>query len=62
MDLPPRCTTDCVKEEVHVVLYGTPSRLTGHRPKVRVYGEWPDCYLSGTLAQYPAATMLAARH
>jgi hypothetical protein len=34
----------------HVIPNSAPSRLTGHRLKVRVYGERPDCYLPGTPA------------
>lgn len=59
MDLPPRRTTDFVEEEARVtrcstftvrgILYSAPSRLIGHRLKVRVYGDRLDCYLSGAL-------------
>jgi hypothetical protein len=58
-DLPVRRTTDFVEEEAHVtrcgtftvraVLYSAPSRLIGHRLKVRLYSDRLDCYLSGTL-------------
>ncbi|KAK43029.1 integrase, partial [Caballeronia jiangsuensis] len=57
MDLPLRRTTDFVEEEARVtrcstftirgILYSAPSRLIGHRLKVRVYGDRLDCYLSG---------------
>ena len=59
MALPLRRTTDFVEEEARVtrcstfsvrgILYSAPSRLIGHRLKVRVYGERLDCYLSGAL-------------
>ncbi|XUW93215.1 IS21 family transposase (plasmid) [Burkholderia sp. M6-3] len=59
MDLPLRRTTDFVEEEARVtrcgtftvrgILYSAPSRLIGHRLKVRVYGDRLDCYLSGAL-------------
>ena len=59
IDLPPRRTTDFVEEEARVtrcstftvrgILYSAPSRLIGHRLKVRVYGDRLDCYLSGAL-------------
>jgi hypothetical protein len=59
MDLPVRRTTDFVEEEARVtrcstfavrgILYSAPSRLIGHRLKVRVYGSRLDCYLSGAL-------------
>jgi len=58
-DLPPRRTTDFVEEEARVtrcstftvrgILYSAPSRLIGHRLKVRVYNDRLDCYLSGSL-------------
>ncbi len=58
-DLPLRRTTDFVEEEARVtrcstftvrgILYSAPSRLIGHRLKVRVYGDRLDCYLSGAL-------------
>ena len=58
-DLPPRRTTDFVEEEARVtrcgtftvraVLYSAPSRLIGHRLKVRLYSDRLDCYLSGAL-------------
>lgn len=57
--LPPRRTTDFVEEEVLVtrsstftvraILYTAPSRLIGHRLKVRLYSDRLDCYLSGSL-------------
>jgi len=59
IDLPLRRTTDFVEEEARVtrcstftvrgILYSAPSRLIGHRLKVRVYGDRLDCYLSGAL-------------
>ena len=58
-DLPPRRTTDFVEEEARVtrcgtftvraILYSAPSRLIGHRLKVRLYSDRLDCYLSGAL-------------
>lgn len=58
-DLPPRRTTDFAEEEARVtrcstftvrgILYSAPSRLIGHRLKVRVYGDRLDCYLSGAM-------------
>jgi hypothetical protein len=58
-DLPVRRTTDFVEEEAHVtrcgtftvraILYSAPSRLIGHRLKVRLYSDRLDCYLSGAL-------------
>ena len=54
-----RRTTDFVEEETRVtrcstftvrgILYSAPSRLIGHRLKVRVYSDRLDCYLSGAL-------------
>ena len=56
-DLPERRTTDFVEEEARVtrcgtftvraILYSAPSRLTGHRLKVRLYSDRLDCYLGG---------------
>jgi GntR family transcriptional regulator/MocR family aminotransferase len=58
-DLPERRTTDFVEDEALVtrcstftvrgILYSAPSRLIGHRLKVRIYGDRLDCYLSGAL-------------
>jgi len=58
-ELPPRRTTDFVEEEARVtrcstftvrgILYSAPSRLIGHRLKVRLYSDRLDCYLSGAL-------------
>ena len=58
-DLPVRRSTDFVEEEARVtrcgtftvraILYSAPSRLIGHRLKVRLYGDRLDCYLSGVL-------------
>lgn len=57
--LPVRRTTDFVEEEARVtrcgtftvraILYSAPSRLIGHRLKVRLYSDRLDCYLSGAL-------------
>jgi hypothetical protein len=59
VDLPEHRTTDFVEEEARVTrcgtftvrgsLYSAPSRLIGHRLKVRVYNDRLDCYLSGAL-------------
>ena len=59
VNLPLRRTTDFVEEETRVtrcstftvrgILYSAPSRLIGHRLKVRVYSDRLDCYLSGAL-------------
>ena len=58
-DLPERRTTDFIEEEARVtrcgtftmraILYSAPSRLIGHRLKVRLYSDRLDCYLSGAL-------------
>ena len=58
-DLPQRRTSDFVEEEARVtrcgtftvraILYSAPSRLIGHRLKVRLYSDRLDCYLSGAL-------------
>jgi len=58
-DLPARRTTDFVEEEARVtrcgtftvraILYSAPSRLIGHRLKVRLYSDRLDCYLGGAL-------------
>lgn len=58
-DLPLRRTTDFVEDEARVtrcgtftvrgVLYSAPSRLIGHRLKVRLYSDRLECYLSGAL-------------
>lgn len=63
-DLPEYRTTDFVEEEAPVtrcstftvrgILYSAPSRLIGHRLKVRVYGDRLDCYLSGVLVHSTA--------
>lgn len=57
--LPVRRTTDFVEDEARVtrcgtftvrgILYSAPSRLIGHRLKVRLYCDRLDCYLSGAL-------------
>src|SRR6516225_5222781 len=67
-DLPDYRTTDFVEEEAPVtrcstftvrgILYSAPSRLIGHRLKVRVYGDRLDCYLSGALVH---STLRASR-
>jgi hypothetical protein len=59
LDLPRQRTTDFVEEEARVtrcgtftvraILYSAPSRLIGHRLKVRLYSDRLDCYLSGAL-------------
>jgi hypothetical protein len=64
LDLPAHRTTDFVEEEARVtrcgtftvrgVLYSAPSRLIGHRLKVRVYNDRLDCYLSGALVHSTA--------
>lgn len=41
--------TRCGTFTVRAVLYSAPSRLIGHRLKVRLYSDRLDCYLSGTL-------------
>lgn len=56
-ELPARRTSDFVEEEARVtrcgtftvrgILYSAPSRLIGHRLKVRLYSERLDCYLGG---------------
>ncbi len=58
-DLPERRTTDFVEEEARVtrcstftvrgILYSAPSRLIGHRLKVRLYSDRLDCFLSSAL-------------
>jgi hypothetical protein len=58
-DLPARRSTDFVEDEARVtrcgtftvraILYSAPSRLIGHRLKVRLYSDRLDCYLSGAL-------------
>ncbi|MCG1042052.1 IS21 family transposase [Mycetohabitans sp. B8] len=59
VDLPLRRTSDFVEAEARVtrcstftvrgILYSAPSRLIGHRLKVRVYSDRLDCYLFGAL-------------
>ena len=58
-DLPERRTSDFVEEEARVtrcgtftvrgILYSVPSRLIGHRLKVRLYSDRLDCFVSGSL-------------
>ena len=58
-ELPERRTTDFVEEEARVtrcgtftvrgVLYSAPSRLIGHRLKVRLYSDRLECFLSGAM-------------
>ncbi|MFC0696038.1 IS21 family transposase [Paraburkholderia humisilvae] len=58
-DLPEHRATDFTEEEARVtrsgtfivlgVLYSAPSRLIGHRMKIRLYSDRLDCYLSGAL-------------
>jgi hypothetical protein len=67
-ELPELRTTDFIEEEARVtrcgtftvrgVLYSAPSRLIGHRLRVRLYAERLDCYLSGALVH---STPRAAR-
>ena len=62
--LPARRSSDFVEDEARVtrcgtftiraVLYSAPSRLIGHRLKVRLYSDRLDCYLSGTLVHSTA--------
>ena len=57
--LPVRRTSDFVEDEARVtrcgtftvrcILYSAPSRLIGHRLKVRLYSDRLECYLSGAL-------------
>jgi len=64
MDLLEHCTTDFVEDEGRVTrcgtftvdgsLYSAPSRLIGHRLKVRLYSDRLDCYLSGALVHSTA--------
>ncbi len=59
LDLPFTRTTDFVEEEARItrcgtftvrgILYSAPSRLIGHRLKVRLYSDRLDCYLFGAL-------------
>ncbi|RQQ77016.1 IS21 family transposase, partial [Burkholderia stagnalis] len=51
-----RCGTFTVRG----ILYSAPSRLIGHRLKVRVYPERIDCYLSGALVHSAARGSHAA--
>jgi hypothetical protein len=63
-DLPPRRTTDFIEEEARVtrcstftvrgILYSAPSRLIGHRLKIRLYADRLDCYLGGSLVHSTA--------
>lgn len=56
--LTPRRTTDYTEEDalvsrngtftVHSILYSAPSRLTGHRLKVRLYRDRLECFVAGT--------------
>lgn len=58
-DLPPRRTIDFTEDEARVtrcgtftvrsVLYSAPSRLIGHRLKVRLYSDRLECYLAAAL-------------
>jgi hypothetical protein len=69
-DLPAHRTTDFIEEEARVtrcgtftvrgILYSAPSRLIGHRLKVRVYADHLDCYLSGALVHSTARGSHAA--
>lgn len=70
--LPARRTTDFIEEEARVtrcgtftvrgILYSAPSRLIGHRLKVRVYADRLDCYLSGALVHSTARGSRAANN
>lgn len=70
LELPDRRTTDFVEAEalvtrcstftVRAILYSAPSRLIGHRLKVRLYADRLDCYLSGTLVHSTARGSRAA--
>lgn len=72
MELPQRRTTDFVEEEARVtrcstftvrgILYSAPSRLIGHRLKVRLYADRLDCYLAGALVHSTARGSRAANH
>lgn len=72
MDLPARRTTDFVEDEARVtrcstftvrgILYSAPSRLIGHRLKVRLYAERLDCYLSGALVHSAPRASRAANN
>jgi hypothetical protein len=63
-DLPEHRTTGFVEDEARVTrcstftvdngLYSAPSRLIGHRLKVRLYNDRLDCYLSGALVHSTA--------
>lgn len=71
-DLPPRRTTDFVEDEARVtrcgtftvrnILYSAPSRLIGHRLKVRIYSDRIQCYLSGSLVLSCARGLRAPGH
>ncbi len=68
--LPERRTTDFVEEEALVtrcstfnvrgILYSAPSRLIGHRLKVRLYADRLDCFLSSALVHSTARASRAA--
>ncbi len=72
VDLPLRRTTDFVEEEARVtrcstftvrgILYSAPSRLIGHRLKVRIYGDRLECYLSGALVHTTARASRAGNN
>jgi hypothetical protein len=47
---------------VRGILYSAPSRLIGHRLKVRVYADRLDCYLSGALVHSTARGSRAANN
>ena len=70
--LPVRRTTDFVEDEARVtrcgtftvrgILYSAPSRLIGHRLKVRLYSDRLDCHLSGALVLTVARGTRAPGH
>ncbi len=72
LELPIRRTTDFVEEEARVtrcstftvrgILYSAPSRLIGHRLKVRVYADRLECYLSGALVHSAARASRASNN
>ena len=63
-ELPEHRTTDFIEDEGRVTrsgtftvdgsIYSAPSRLIGHRLKVRLYSDRLDCYLSGALVHSTA--------
>ena len=71
-ELPTRRTTDFVEDEARVtrcgtftvraILYSAPSRLIGHRLKVRLYSDRLECYLASALVLTLARGMRAPGH